>query len=341
MTIQNNTGSTITNATIESSIEQGFTNRQARESLKPTCFVNGQPNVSGTIPPGTCTASSYIFANDTTDNPGTGTFSSGSATALLVIKQSGNTIHRYTLPISLTLPPPTIKPTVRVLAPNEWETLATGSTYPIQWQWWSGTAQNFTVILSDSVGNSEVIASNIPANGTRSMSYAWNVSPYMPSGQYTIDVCGQFTSGDYICDKSDVPFSIQTPFIKVTNPQANATLTQNQPYTITWDAAGIASEITLKLMKNNQIFQTIGTAGSLQRTYSWTPTSAVGTGTNIFRVYIGGTTAGGQIKTNLGSTFSIVAPTAQNANASLLAALVVSVDELLNAISQLLSQLGQ
>lgn len=237
--------------------------------------------------------------------------------------------------------PLSIKPTVRVLAPNEWEILGSGTPYNIMWQWWSGTAQNFTIILSDSVGNSEVIASNIPANGTRSQTYTWNVFTYITSPEYTMEICGQFTSGDYICDTSDSSFSIQLPFIKVTNPQAGATLTQNQPYIITWDAAGIASEITLKLMKNNQIFQTIGTVGSLQRTYSWTPTSAVGTGTNIFRIYIGGTTAGGQIKTNLGPAFSIVAPTAQNANASLLAALVVSVDELLNAISQLLSQLGQ
>lgn len=217
--------------------------------------------------------------------------------------------------------PPTTQPSITVLSPASGSVINSWSPTNINWQS-TGLASGLNINLRqfngseytniDVDGPNGSIASNLAPT---SQSYSWQIPSHILSGsRYLITVCGTFPNAtpSYVCVNGP-DFSIQTPFIKVTNPQANATLVQNQPYTITWDAAGIASEITLKLMKNNVITQTIGTVGSLQRTYSWTPTStsAVGTGTNIFRIYIGGTTAGGQIKTNLGSTFSIVAPTAQ------------------------------
>ncbi|MFH1826642.1 MAG: IPT/TIG domain-containing protein [bacterium] len=181
-----------------------------------------------------------------------------------------------------TTPKPT--PSITVTAPNGGGFLRGGQTTNVTW-----TSSNYTgnvnVQYSTDGGTSypNAIATNISNSGSRS----WTVPAGLNSSQVRVRV--QSTDGS-VSDTSNSNFTVDSglPSVSISAPTTGATLTVNQPFTISWTASdpavsGVtsgltATPITIQYSTNGTTWTDIATSIANSGSRSWTPTATTTSG---------------------------------------------------------------
>ncbi|GEM_PF-2349031 len=202
------------------------------------------------------------------------------------------------------------QPSIKVLSPNDGETIKIGGLNTISWSSTGLDQSTITIKLNDEskscpagmVGcqNSYIIAYGLKNTG----SYSWDTLARMsgsstgpnsvvliPGVKYKIEICKDYTN---VCDSSNNYFTVTDPnasLITVLSPSAGSVLRVGQPYQITWSGHFEQGNEVFSINSfptNSDTYGTIATVSLAQASctgsgmghwadpstcsYTWTPT---------------------------------------------------------------------
>ena len=153
-----------------------------------------------------------------------------------------------------------------VTYPNGGETLYTGYTHNLLWDWNVQSERNAKVTLYKGGSSDSVLSAATPNDGALHMGIATNETA---ASDYKIRVESADSSAIY--DESDANFTIATTALSVTAPDASTTRPPGSTLEIRWTWTGPSgANIKLELWKATSVNTVISTGTLNDGAYDWT-----------------------------------------------------------------------
>ena len=159
-----------------------------------------------------------------------------------------------------------VDPTPLVTYPDGGETLYTGYTHNLLWDWNVQSERNAKVTLYKGGSSDSVLSAATPNDGTYAHAIATNETA---ASDYKIRVESADSSAIY--DESDANFTIATTALSVTGPAADSAHEPSSTLEIRWSFTGPSGgSIKLELWKATSVNTVISTGTTNDGVYDWT-----------------------------------------------------------------------